>query len=170
MKWIRSLMILTLLLGLGTFVGCSDDDDGGTGPGPIPGDDMWVGTWVSEGDDVAPLLVGLFNYDRVVVTMNDNGTVSLTTRVAGGGTATIEGTYSVTKSASGSVHAIEIVYAAFTQEGIIEVTDENPHRMRLEVVQTIPDIGATVPTVEAGFGADPALMDTNIQVYVRQAN
>jgi hypothetical protein len=109
--------------------------------------------------------VGLFNYDRVVVTMNDNGTVSLTTRVAGGSASTVQGTYAVTKSASGSVHAIEIVYPSFTQEGIIEVTDDNPHRMRLEGVQTIPNIGATVPTVEAGFGADPALMDSNIQVY-----
>ena len=161
MKWIRVLMVLTLVLGLGTFVGCSDDDDDNpTGPGGGTEVDPWVGTWVSEGEDVAPLLVGLFNYDRVVVTMNDNGTVSLTTRVAGGSSSTVNGTYAVTESATGSVHSIQIVYPSFTQEGIIEVTDANPYRMRLEVVQTIPDIGATVPTVGAGFGADPTLMDS----------
>lgn len=166
MKWISLLMALVLATGLGALTGCSDDDNGGpTGPGPGTDVDPWVGSWVSEGDDVAPLLVALFNYDRVVVEFTDAGTVSLTTRVAGGGTATLNGTYAVTKSASGSIHEIEIVYPSFTQAGIIEVTDANPFQMRLEVVQTIPDIGATVPTVAAGFGADATLGTTNIQTY-----
>lgn len=169
MKWIKVFMVLVLALGLGTFAGCSDDDDGSpTDPGNGGGDEAWVGTWVSEGDDIAPILVSLFNYDRVVVQMNDNGTVALTTRISGGATSTTNGTYAVTESASGSVHSIQIVYPAFTQEGIIEVVDNNPFQMRLEVVQTVPDIGATVPTVEEGFGADPTLGDSNIQVYANE--
>lgn len=168
MKWINVLMAFALVLGMGAFAGCSDDDSGPSGPGPVTDPDVWVGTWISEGDDVAPLLVTLFNYDRVVVELTEAGTVSLTTRVAGGATATINGTYAVTESASGSIHEIEIVYPAFTQGGIIEVVSGNEFQMRLEVVQTVPDIGATVPTVAAGFGADPALGTSNIQTYTRE--
>lgn len=164
MNWTRILMALVLVLGLGTFIGCSDDDDP-TGPGDTS--TPWVGLWVSEGADVAPLLVTLFNYDRVVVALNENGTVSLTTRVAGAAESTIQGTYAVTRSESGNIHSIELIYAAFSQAGIIEVTPGNPDTFRLEVVQTVPDIAATVPTPAAGFGANSALGETNIQKYSR---
>lgn len=164
MNWTRILMVLVLVLGLGTVIGCSDDDDP-TGPGDTS--TPWVGTWVSEGADIAPILVTLFNYDRVVVALNANGTVALTTRVTGQAESTIQGTYAVTRSASGNIHSIELIYAAFSQSGIIEVTPGNPDTFRLEAVQTTPDIGATVPTPAIGFGADAGLGTSNIQRYSR---
>ena len=73
----------------------------------------------------------------------------------------------VTESASGSVHAISINYTAFEQEGIIEVTSGTPDQMKLEAVQTVPDIGAVPRTPATGFGSDAALGAFNIQKYVR---
>jgi len=39
--------------------------------------------------------------------------------------------------------------------------------MRLEAVQTTPNIGATPRTVETGFGSDATLGTANIQKYIR---
>lgn len=162
MKIVKILLALTMAFNLGLMTGCSDDD-GGTNPTPTP--PAVEGTWISEGSNIAPLLVTLFNYDKVVVEFNADGTVSLTTRVSGGAENTLAGTYSITTSSSGNIHAIEIVYAAFSQAGIIQVTAGNPDILRLEVVQTVPDIGAVPLTPAQGFGADVALGDSNIQTY-----
>jgi hypothetical protein len=166
---IKLLIVLLATLALLNFVACSDDDDdnGGTNPPPTT-EDPWVGQWLSAGDNVAPLLVAVFNYDSVRVWMNEDQTVRLDTHVDGGAWTTLNGTYSVTESASGNVHSIELVYPAFEQGGIIEITDGSPDQMRLEVVQTVPDIGAVPRTPDSGFGSDPALGTTNIQVYVRE--
>jgi hypothetical protein len=141
---------------------CSSDSDNSTGGGDV---DPWVGVWLSAGSDVAPILVTLFNYDSVRVTINADGTVKTESHVANGAWTTIEGTYAVTKSASGDVHSIELIYTSFEQAGIIEVTDGTPKTMRLEAVQTSPDIGAVPRTPESGFGSDPTLGDLNIQNY-----
>jgi hypothetical protein len=117
---------------------------------------------------VAPLLVAVFNYDSVRVWMNDDQTVRLDTHVDGGAWTTINGTYSVTESASGDVHSIELVYPAFEQGGIIQIIEDTPDTLKLEVVQTVPDIGAVPRTPATGFGSDPALGTTNIQIYVRE--
>ena len=39
--------------------------------------------WLSEGDDIAPILVALFDYDSVGVEFMEEGTVTLMTHVAG---------------------------------------------------------------------------------------
>jgi hypothetical protein len=65
------------------------------------------------------------------------------------------------------VHSISINYTAFEQEGIIQVIEGSPDQMKLEAVQTVPDIGATPRTPESGFGSDAALGTSNIQQYVR---
>lgn len=168
MKITRFLLALTLILGLAAVAGCSDDDDnGGTNPNPNP-TDPWVGTWLSEGANIAPILVG-FNIERVLVTFNEDGTVELTQTITGTAPTTQTGVYTVTESASGDIHSISIVYSAFEQEGIIQVIESaDPDEMKLEVVQTVPDISATPPTPAGGFGVDPDLGATNVQTYVRQ--
>jgi hypothetical protein len=162
---LKLTMIATLALGLLAFAACSDDDDNG-GTNPPPPQTTWIGTWLSAGDDVAPLLVTLFNYDSVRVTMNENNTVVLETHPAGGAWSSISGVYAVDTKAGG-IRSISISYPTFEQEGIIEVFAASPDSMWLEVVQTVPDIGATPPTVADGFGANPALGTTNIQRYRR---
>lgn len=161
----KLIYLLLLLLSL-SFVACSsdDNDDGGTDP---VDQKAWIGTWLSTGTDVAPLLVSLFNYDSVRVTLAEDQTVTLESHIQDGAWTTLTGVYSVTESSSGTIHVININYTAFEQEGILEITSGNPDRMKLEVVQTIPDIGAVPRTPETGFGSDASLGTINIQNYVR---
>lgn len=166
---LKYFLILLAIAAMMSFVACSDDDDDDNGGTVTPPEaDAWVGQWLSAGTDVAPILVAVFNYDSVRVYLNDDQTVQLDTHVNGGAWSTITGTYAVTEAASGNVHSIELIYAAFSQEGIIEVTDGTPDVLRLEAVQTIPDIGAVPRTPETGFGSDATLGDANIQTYVRE--
>jgi hypothetical protein len=165
-KW---FLIMLAIASLVSVMACSDDDDddnGGTNPPPAA--DPWVGQWLSAEGNVAPILVAVFNYDSVRVWLNDDQTVRLDTHVDGGAWTTTEGTYVVTESATGDVHAIELIYPAFSQEGIVEVTEGTPDVLRLEAVQTVPDIGAVPRTPETGFGSDGTLGDSNIQTYVRE--
>jgi hypothetical protein len=161
----RLLLVLTIVLGMFLMISCSKDDDNGTTTPKAT--DAWVGTWLSAGTNVAPLLAALFKYDSVKVEMKDNQTVTLMTHPAGGAWATVSGTYVVTKSTTGDVHTIQIVYPAYEQGGIIQVTKGTPDVMKLEVVQTVPNIGATPRTPATGFGSDASLGNYNIQTYVK---
>jgi len=152
--------VLIALLGLMLLVSCEDskNDDNNAEA------DAWIGTWLSAGTDVAPLLVALFAYDSIRVVLNDDNTLTLDSHVANGAWTSLPGTYVVTESEEGDIHGFAANYTAFEQDGIIEIIGDN---MRLEAVQTVPDIGALVPTVAAGFGANPALGTFNIQTYKR---
>ena len=161
MKKLTYLLMLLLFL---SFAACSSDDNGTE---PIPEPDPWLGTWLSEGSNVAPILVNLFKYDSVKVTMNEDKTVKLETHIQGGAWSEINGVFNVTKSTTGDVHSISIDYSAFAQSGIVQIIKGTPDQMKLEVVQTTPDIGAVPRTPQSGFGSDPALGNLNIQVYVR---
>ena len=155
------------LLAFAVFTSCSKDSTSPEDNQRTP--EVWEGTWLSAGTNVAPLLVAFFNYDSVRVVLGEN-TVSLSSHIAAGAWSTTEGTYTVTKSQTGDIHVIDIVYAAFTQAGIIQVIAANPDTLKLEAVQTVPDIGATPPTVTAGFGSTSggAFGTTNIQVYLKE--
>lgn len=165
-KSLKYALLLTAILALTGLAACGDDDD--NNPVTPPAAKAWVGEWLSTGTDVAPILVSLFSYDSVRVTMNANNTVVLETHPAGGAWTTINGVYTVTESASGNVDAIAINYTAFEQEGIIEVVAGTPDYLWLEAVQTVPSIGATPRTPTTGFGSDAALGVLNIQKYKRQ--
>lgn len=156
------IILLALMLGLFMVTGCEDD----TATGPEDEEAaIWVGNWLSTGDNVAVILSAYFNYDSVKVEMTADNTVTLETHTTDGAWTTSEGTYVITESTEGDIHAVELIYTAFSQEGIIEIIGDT---MRLEAVQTVPDIAATVPTVAGGFGADPTLGTINIQTYIRQ--
>ncbi len=167
---LKLLLVLLAALALISFAACSDDDDdngdnGGTDP-TVP--DPWIGSWLSAGDNVAPILQGdPFNLDSVRVHLDEDQVVTLEQHVEGGAWTTLTGTYQVIESESGDVHSITIDYSAFAQEGIIEVVEGTPDVMRLEAVQTEPDYGFVPRTPETGFGSDPLYGDTNIQTYVR---
>jgi hypothetical protein len=151
-------ILLIALMGLMLLVSCEDtkNDDNENDV------DAWIGTWLSTGDDVAPILVALFAYDSVRVEFKDDNTLTLDSHVANGAWTSLPGTFVITESNDGDIHGFAANYTAFEQEGIIEIID---NVMRLEAVQTVPDIGASVPTVAGGFGADPTLGTFNIQTY-----
>lgn len=160
----RLLSFFMMLILVVSFTACSSSDDNPTG-----GEDetpAWVGTWLSAGADVAPILVAVFNYDTVKVTMDEDDTVLLEFHVADGAWGAVPGVYTVTESASGDVHSILLSYTgAFDQAGIVQIIEGSPDRMKLEAVQTVPDIGAVPRTPESGFGSDAGLGDLNIQWY-----
>lgn len=162
------ISILAIILLSAIFMACSEDSTSPEDTTRTP--EAWEGSWLSAGANVAPLLIGVFNYDSVRVVFGEN-TVSLTSHIAGAAwSAPNEGTYTVTKSQTGDIHTIDIVYTAFEQSGIFQVVSANPDTLRLEVVQTVPDIGATPPTVAAGFGSTSggAFGTTNIQIYLKE--
>ena len=160
-RLIAILLLLTISIG---FVACSSDDSGSN---PVTQTDPWVGTWLSSGTNVAPILVALFNLDSVRVTMREDLTVTTEQHVAGGTWTTINGVYVVTKSTTGTVHTIRFNYSAFEQEGIFQITEGTPDTFKLEAVQVLPDIGAVPRTPTTGFGSDATLGTYNIQNYVR---
>ena len=165
-KTMTYAMYLALIIGLVALGACSDDDDDNNGGGTDPVvPDAWVGTWLSAGDDVAPILVAIFDYDSVRVTYNDDNTIVLESHPAGGAWTALNGVYTVTESQDSEIDAVAINYTAFEQEGIVQVFPASPDSMFLEVVQTVPDIGAAPLTPEDGFGADPTLGTANIQIY-----
>ena len=159
----RLTLVAMLVLGMLFAVSCSKDDDNGTNGNNA---EVWEGTWLSAGTNVAPILSTYFLLDSVRVTFRDDQTISTEKHVIDGAWATDNGTYTITKSATGDVHSIAIDYSTYEQEGIIEIVDGSPKTMRLEVVQTVPDIAATPRTPESGFGSDVTLGTINIQNYV----
>jgi len=167
-KWnLFLVLVLALSLSLGMVACSDDDDDDGTTPTEETIEEQLVGTWLSAGDNVAVILSYYFNYDSVLVVFGDDNTVTLNSHILDGAwTGETAGVYSVTESETGDIHAISLVYTAFEQEGIIELTTDGDG-FQLEAVQTVPDIGAAVPTPEEGFGANETLGTTNIQTYVR---
>ncbi len=157
-------LLLISMIGILLIVGCEEDTDTDEA---LTASEAIVGTWLSTGDNIAQLLVYYFNYDSVRVEFTEDNIVTLESHVADGAWTTLPGIYSVTESEEGDIHVFTADYSAFVQTGIIQITDGDPDLLKLEAVQTEPDIGATVPTVDGGFGADPVLTTTNIQTYVR---
>ncbi len=167
-KW-SLLLVLVLSMSLAFFMAACSDDDDDNGSGPdVTFMDSLAGDWLSAGTNVAPLLVALFQYDSVEVGFAENNTVTLNAHVTDGAwTGEVNGTFEVTESEDMYIHSIHLIYPTYEQEGIIEIIDGG-NTMRLEVVQTVPDIGATPLTPDDGFGSDPNLGIMNIQTYIMQ--
>jgi len=150
--------VLIALLGLMLLVSCedskNDDKDNEV--------DAWIGTWLSAGADVAPVLATYFLNDSIIVEFKDDNTLTLDTHTIGAGWTASQATYVITKSAEGDIHQFAATYPAFEQEGIIEVIDDV---LRLEAVQTVPDIAAVPATVAGGFGQAPFWGAQLIQTY-----
>lgn len=130
-----------------------------------------LGTWLSAGDDIALLLQGApFNLDSIRVTFTSDQAILLEQRSFETETwSTYNGTWEITESETGIIHQFTGNYTspyAFTQEGICSIVDADPDVFTLEAVQTEPDIGAEVPTVDGGFGST-AIGTINVQVYKR---
>lgn len=159
-------VFLVMLAVMTVFMVMGCEEDSGTNAVDTPSD-LIVGKWLSTGDNVAPLLATFFAYDSVRVEFKDDMSVVLESHVANGAWTTQSGTYVVTESEDGDVHTINLIYSAFEQQGIFQITGGDPDMFQLEAVQTNPDIGATPRTPESGFGSDTSLGSSNIQKYVR---
>ncbi len=174
MKSLKLVLVLTLGLCLTMFavIGCDDDDDDNTVAPPVETiSDHIVGTWLSTGDNLAPLLAGEpFLLDSIIVTFGDDNIILLEQHVIDGAWATFNGTWDVDEETfEGEIFKFTGDYtspASFTQVGICRVVEGTPDVFTLEAVQTVPDIGAPVPTVDLGFGGT-IYAGVNVQTYVR---
>lgn len=130
-----------------------------------------VGTWLSEGENVAPLLVNVLNLVSVEAIFDDV-TFEVNSTDADGAMGQQLGTWT-SELCPGSDTKYHIVLeqtspSAITVEGIYEIDGcMDPAVMRYEVIQTQPDLGAVAPTCDDDFGAGAFGAD-NIQVFVRQ--
>ena len=184
MKIFRLLMLGLLFAGL-SLSACKDEDDdnatctdgiqnqGEAGVdcgGPCTACREGVnGTWYSF--PVAPILSTFA--DSIVARFETNNTYVVDSYKAGAKTV-LTGTYTQTKSSVGNIYTIvlnQTTPTVLTSEGIFEVTD-NDTKMKYEVVQTTPSIGAGPATPAGGFGSSTfngaALGVANIQNYVRR--
>lgn len=131
-----------------------------------------VGKWLSEGANVAPLLLGL-GIVKIEATFNSDNTYTVVSYDTANAPTTLTGTYAAAKSSVDDIYTITVNQSsptALTSEGIFKVdATKNPVEMQYEIVQTQPSIGATPPTPEAGFGSTNggALGTINVQKYVK---
>jgi hypothetical protein len=134
---------------------------------PAP-EEAILGSWVSAGADVAPLLT-LFGVVQVDATFNADGTYSVTSLDGAGTPTNFSGTYTV--AVDTTPHTIvteQTVPSVLTAEGIWQVDAMDV--MSYEVVQTTPDLGFAAPTPAGGFGSTsgPGLNPgDNVQVFRR---
>jgi len=133
-----------------------------------------IGKWLSEGSNVAPLLVTYFSVLKVEAEFKADFTYVVNQYNVGNTTTTpdlvFSGTYAIEKSTTGNVWTItcsqEMPYVA-TASGIFEVKT-GPEVLWYEVVQTSGTQNVP-PTPAAGFGSSNGgtLGVLNIQKYVR---
>ncbi len=128
-------------------------DDTGTTTGI--GDVTIVGTWLSEGENIAPILVQLTSAASITATFEDD-TFAVLTVDAEGQEVMQAGVYIIEDTDFGDIKSITLEQSSpqtITAEGIFEIDNStSPPTMRYEVVQTVPDVGAEAPSAEAGFG------------------
>lgn len=184
-KWSFFILMALFLGGMTIAVSsCSDDDaedaptctDGiqnGNETGVDCGGDCdpciigIMGEWQSSGANVAPLLVNLFATDSIYALFRTDNTYLVEQFDTSGTSLTLEGTYTQEPSGVGQIWNITVNQtspAALTSEGIFEITGTT---MMYEIVQTSPDIGASPPSAQAGFGSTNmgTLGNLNIQTY-----
>ncbi len=131
-----------------------------------------VGTWLSDGANVAPGLRSVSKTKKIDATFNTNGTYRVVSTDSSNVTVTFEGTFSTQAVANTSIRTITLnqtVPSTLTSTGIYRV---NTAGMWYEVIQTTPAItGFTAATAALGFGStkynNVALGATWIQKYTK---
>ena len=133
-----------------------------------------IGKWLSEGSNVAPLLVTYFKVAKVEAEFKADFTYKVNQFNIGNTTTTPDlvftGTYVIAKSTTGNIWTItcnqELPYVAVAS-GIFEIKT-NPELLWYEVVQTSGTQNVP-PTPAAGFGSSNGgtLGMMNVQKFVR---
>ncbi len=167
MKKLRIWSIAMLAVSLG-MMSCDKEDDSDDNENPVAKVGA-QGEWQSSGSDVAPLLVTLFNTDSIYVNFGTDMTYTVEQYDSSGAMLTLSGVYTQTKSGTDNIYDVLLEQTSpgvLTSEGIFEITGTT---MKYEVVQTLPDIGATPPSATGGFGSTNggALGTLNVQTYQR---
>jgi hypothetical protein len=134
-----------------------------------------VGTWLSQGADVAPLLAAdPYHITSISATFADN-TYTATAVDSMNRMGMFSGTWTSHASSVPGIYEIELQQSqpsAIVSQGIYQIDSSvMPPRLKYEVAQTDPPLqGVTPPTAAGGFGStnSGALGNQNVQQYVRQ--
>ncbi len=176
----KSVLFLLFAVSL-VFTSCKDDDTTTT---PTPTTDPIVGTWVSEGANVAiGLKVAPFKIKKIVATFNANKSYTVVQTDSADVNTTLTGTYTITETSftdtlstnatkGAKIYTIvanQATPATITATGIFAISSSN---MTYEVIQTSPALtGVSAPTAEGGFGSTTiggVKYSIYIQKYVKQ--
>jgi hypothetical protein len=173
----RTTILLSLTLAAGAagmmLAGCGTAvETGGTGTTQQP----IIGTWLSAGADVAPLLAGApFNNTKITATFKNDGTYSVVSIDTSNKEIDYAGTYQIMPSTIANIIQIrcsQVMPSTAQAEGMYQIdTTQMPSRMQYEVVQTQPTNGLQPPTPDKGFGStiyNGTQISTLIQKYSRQ--
>jgi len=156
---------------------CAKDDDTTTTKTP---EQVIAGTWLSEGADVAPILLGApLKTKKITATFNSNSTYSVVATDSSNANTTYEGTFDAdTTNVSGiykittTTSKVNGVAYVIESKGIFRIDEAAiPDYMTYEVAQTTPVIaGVTPPTAQAGFGSTSgsAFGTLNVQHFKKQ--
>jgi hypothetical protein len=144
--WTAVLLIVPVLL----VAGCGGDDNNPTGTTADP----IVGTWVSEGTNVAPGLVATFKTKKITATFNKDQTYDVVAVDSSDVSVTYQGTYTGSANSGTDIRSIALdqnVPSAVTSEGIYQVAGTT---LTYEVIQVQPALlGFTPPVASEGFGS-----------------
>lgn len=152
------------------FVACEKEEDT---TGPTTSQDAIVGTWVSEGNNVAIGLRMTLKTKKIVATFNANKTYTVVATDSNNVSVTYTGTYQSAGVADTLIHDITLNQqqpVALKSQGIYQIKG---NVMTYEVIQVEPPIqGFTPPTKAEGFGStkynNVRLGVTWVQVFVKQ--
>ncbi len=175
----KSLILMLFVTAL-LFVSCDKDDSGINGQITDP----IVGTWVSEGANVAfGLRVAPFKIKKIIATFNANKSYTVVQTDSSDVSTTLTGTYTNTETTytdTSSVYgtknakiwdivANQSTPTALTATGIYAISGT---AMTYEIIQTTPAItGVTAPTAQGGFGSTTIAgykYNIYVQKYVKQ--
>jgi hypothetical protein len=149
----RSLLAAMLLAVPLLFSACSSSNDNPAAP--VVQADVIVGTWYSEGVDVAPGLIATLKTTKIVATFSSNNTYNVVATDSSGAAVTYSGTYATTTNSGTTIRSIVLnqsVPTSVTSTGIYQVNASG--FLTYEVIQTTPAItGFTAPTATGGFGS-----------------
>ena len=170
--------LLLLLVAAGSMVLTSCKSDSSSEPEQAV--DPIVGTWVSEGTNVAPGLGGApFNVSKIVATFNANKSYTVIQTDKSNVTTTFTGTYTNTASTSTdastttgtlgatiyNIVANQATPSAVIATGIYAISTT---KMTYEVIQTSPALtGVSAPTAAGGFGST-TIAGTKYAIYVQK--
>jgi hypothetical protein len=164
-KLLYSLLALSLL-----FAACKKEE---SSSGPTAPRDAIIGTWVSEGNNVAIGLRMTLKTKKIVATFNENNTYTVVATDSNNVSVTYSGTYQSAGVTDTLIHPITLNQqnpVALQSQGIYQIKG---NVMTYEVIQVNPPIqGFTPPTVQEGFGSTKyngvPLGVTWVQVFVKQ--
>ncbi|MDP2038930.1 MAG: hypothetical protein Q8L04_16235 [Ignavibacteria bacterium] len=173
----KKLLLLVVIGGSIFFTSCKKDET--VTEAPVVTDPI-VGTWVSEGANVAVGLAGApFNVAKIVATFNANQSYTVVQTDKSGVSATLSGTYTnpISTSTDGSdvygtkgaaIYSIVANQSSPTSVIATGIYAISGTKMTYEVIQTTPAItGVTAPTAAGGFGST-TIAGTKYAIYVQK--